>query len=39
MHLIPRRTGDPIAFHGRKPGDPKRLAELAQRIASALAAG
>jgi histidine triad (HIT) family protein len=36
MHLIPRMHGDPIAFHGRKPGDPKRLAENARRIAEAL---
>jgi histidine triad (HIT) family protein len=36
MHLIPRNHGDPIAFHGRKPGDPARLAENAKRIAAAL---
>jgi histidine triad (HIT) family protein len=36
MHLIPRNHGDPIAFHGRTPGDPARLAENAQRIAAAL---
>jgi histidine triad (HIT) family protein len=36
MHLIPRNHGDPIAFHGRTPGDPKRLAENARRIAQAL---
>lgn len=39
MHLIPRNHGDPIAFHGRKAGDPLRLAENARRIAAALAAG
>ena len=36
MHLIPRNHGDPISFHGRKAGDPVRLAENAQRIAAAL---
>jgi histidine triad (HIT) family protein len=38
MHLIPRNQGDPIAFHGRKPGDPLLLAENARKIAAALAA-
>ena len=37
MHLIPRNHGDPIAFHGRKAGDPARLAENARRIAAELA--
>jgi len=37
MHLIPRNHGDPIAFHGRRQGDPARLADNARRIASALA--
>jgi histidine triad (HIT) family protein len=36
MHLIPRNHGDPIAFHGRKAGDPARLAEHARKIAAAL---
>jgi len=36
MHLIPRNHGDPIAFHGRKAGDPARLAENARCIAAAL---
>jgi histidine triad (HIT) family protein len=36
MHLIPRNHGDPIAFHGRTPGDPRRLAETARRIARAI---
>jgi histidine triad (HIT) family protein len=36
MHLIPRNHGDPISFHGRKAGDPVRLAANAQRIAAAL---
>jgi histidine triad (HIT) family protein len=38
MHLIPRSHGDPIAFHGRTPGDPKRLGEIARLIAQALRA-
>jgi len=38
MHLIPRSHGEPIAFHGRKAGDPARLADNARRIAAALAA-
>lgn len=37
MHLIPRNHGDPIAFHGRKAGDPARIAANARRIAAALA--
>ncbi len=36
MHLIPRNHGDPIAFHGRKAGDPARLAENSRRIAAEL---
>jgi histidine triad (HIT) family protein len=36
MHLIPRDHGDPIAFHGRKAGDPVRLAENARKVAAAL---
>lgn len=36
MHLIPRNHGEPIAFHGRKAGDPARIAEHARRIAAAL---
>ncbi len=36
MHLIPRNHGEPIAFHGRRQGDPARLAENARRIAAAL---
>lgn len=38
MHLIPRNHGDPITFHGRRAGDPTRLAEHARRIAAALRA-
>lgn len=36
MHLIPRNAGDPIAFHGRRMGDPVQLAENARKIAAAL---
>ena len=36
MHLMPRADGEPLALHARTPGDPKRLAELASRIAAAL---
>jgi len=36
MHLIPRNHGDPIVFHGRRAGDPARLAENARKIATAL---
>jgi histidine triad (HIT) family protein len=36
MHLIPRRTGDPITFHGRRMAEPAELAEVAARIVSAL---
>ncbi len=38
MHLIPRWDGDPIALHGRTPGDPERMAENARRIAAELRA-
>lgn len=36
MHLLPRWASQPFALHAREPGDPKRLAELATRIAAAL---
>ena len=36
MHLIPRTRGDPLAVHGRKPGDPETLAATASRLAKAL---
>lgn len=39
MHLIPRAEGDGFSLHGRKRGDPERLAELARRIAAALPEG
>jgi histidine triad (HIT) family protein len=36
MHLIPRRTGDPTGYHGRRMAEASELAEVAARIASAL---
>jgi histidine triad (HIT) family protein len=36
MHLIPRRMGDPIGFHGRVRADANELAEVAAAIARAL---
>jgi hypothetical protein len=38
MHLIPRSYGAGLQVHSRTPGDPKRLAEIAQRIAEKLPA-
>jgi diadenosine tetraphosphate (Ap4A) HIT family hydrolase len=32
MHLIPRNHGDPFRTHGRKPGDPERLEEIAKQL-------
>jgi len=32
MHLIPRRHGDGFVFHGRAPGKPERLRELAAAL-------
>jgi len=37
MHLIPRFKGDTLQIHTRKPGDPKRLAEIAGALATAYA--
>ena len=37
MHLIPRRMGDPIGFHGRRRASEAELAEVAARISEALA--
>jgi histidine triad (HIT) family protein len=37
MHVIPRRTGDPIGFHGRRQAEESELAEVASEIAQALA--
>ena len=39
MHLIPRMQGDPVQLHGRKQGDPDRLADTARRLAAAIASG
>lgn len=36
LHLIPRRAGDPMSFHGRARGDEARLRELATAIAARL---
>lgn len=33
-HLLPRAADEPLALHSRVPGDPARLATLAQRIAA-----
>ena len=38
MHLIPRQQGSGLGLHGRTPGDPERLAEVARRLREALAA-
>lgn len=37
MHLLPRATGEPLALISRVPGVPERLAEIAARLARALA--
>jgi histidine triad (HIT) family protein len=37
MHLIPRRMGDPLGFHGRQRAEESELAEVAAEIARALA--
>jgi histidine triad (HIT) family protein len=37
MHLIPRRMGDPIGFHGRRRAETRELEEVAAEIAEALA--
>ena len=36
MHLLPRAEGEPLALHGRVPGDPDRLRTQAERFAAAL---
>jgi histidine triad (HIT) family protein len=36
LHLIPRRAGDALQLHGRTPGDPARLATLAEQLAAGL---
>lgn len=37
MHLMPRAAGEPLALHTRVPGDPQRLAALAQALAAHVA--
>jgi histidine triad (HIT) family protein len=37
MHLMPRATGEPLALASRVPGAPARLAEIAAKLARALA--
>jgi histidine triad (HIT) family protein len=37
LHLIPRRAGEGLQIHGRGQGDPARLAEVAARLAAAVA--
>ncbi len=37
MHLMPRASGEALALHTRVPGTPARLAEIASRLARALA--
>jgi histidine triad (HIT) family protein len=37
MHLIPRMRGDTLQVHSRTPGDANGLAEIAQRLAAAVA--
>ena len=39
MHLIPRMQGDSLRIHGRRPGDPSRLEEIAALLGEALGAG
>jgi histidine triad (HIT) family protein len=36
VHLVPRRHGDPLGFHGRRMAQPGELAEVAAEIARAL---
>jgi len=38
MHLIPRNRGATLALHSRTPGDPARMAEIAQQLAETVAA-
>ena len=39
MHLIPRAHGDPMTMHTRVPGDSDELADTAEKLATAFAAG
>ncbi len=36
MHLIPRNHGAGLQIHGRTPGDPTRLADIAKRLGDAV---
>jgi histidine triad (HIT) family protein len=36
VHLIPRRSGDPLTLHGRSRGDDARLRELAAKLGARL---
>jgi histidine triad (HIT) family protein len=38
VHLIPRRSGDPLTLHGRTRGDDARLGELAAKLAARVGA-
>ena len=38
VHLIPRKPGDGYVMHGRVPGKPERLRELARALAARLGA-
>src|SRR5215475_4376240 len=38
VHLIPRRSGDPLTLHGRTRGDEARLGELAAKLAARVGA-
>jgi len=37
MHLMPRAAGEPLLLHTRVPGDPQRLASLAETLARQVA--
>lgn len=37
LHLIPRRLGDPLGFHGRARAEERELSEVAARIVAGLA--
>jgi histidine triad (HIT) family protein len=38
MHLLPRRSGDPLQLHSRVRGDPDDLERIAERLRTALGA-
>jgi histidine triad (HIT) family protein len=39
MHLIPRSHGASLAIHSRTPGDPERMAKIANQLGEALGRG